>query len=167
MFTMRRSEATSRPARRSQIPGLACYRELLQRILSQGLSNKQLALAVAIGATIGILPTVWGTSILCFIIAFFLRINQVVIQAANYLVYPLQVAFFIPFSTFGQALFPTTFHEATALTSNIFTYDWSNFDSGLWDLQLSALTGWSVLAMPCIVTTYLIILLLNQLFIKR
>jgi hypothetical protein len=77
-----------------------------RKIFHQGLTPHQLALTIALGVAVGIVPLVWGATPLCALLAFRLRLNQVAIQAVNYLVYPLQIALFLPFYAFGAAIFP-------------------------------------------------------------
>lgn len=77
--------------------------------LKQGICPRDLALAFALGATLGIMPLVWGTSLICIVIASWLRINQVVMQLANYLMYPVQIILFIPYLILGEKLFTTNF----------------------------------------------------------
>jgi uncharacterized protein (DUF2062 family) len=93
---------------KARIPGAKTFDRLKARLLDllkQGMQPRQLALALALGATIGLLPTVWGTSVLCILFAWLLRLNQVVVQLANYLVYPLQILLFIPYFHLGENLF--------------------------------------------------------------
>lgn len=80
-------------------------RQQFSDLLQQGLQPRQLAMALALGATIGMLPTVWGTSLLCFLCAGVVRLNHLAVQIGNYLVYPLQILFFIPYLKFGELLF--------------------------------------------------------------
>lgn len=80
-------------------------RQLIAEQLRQGLTPRQLALALAVGGTIGAMPLVWGTSLLCVLLAGLLRLNQAVVQTANFLVYPLQILFFLPYLKWGEALF--------------------------------------------------------------
>lgn len=77
-----------------------------RKIFHQGLTPHQLALTIALGVAVGIVPLVWGATPLCALLAFRLRLNQVAIQAVNYLVYPLQIVLFLPFYTLGAAIFP-------------------------------------------------------------
>ncbi len=77
-----------------------------KKLLSQGLSAHQLALAVAVGLTIGVLPTIWGSSLICVLISWRLGLNQLAVQTINYLVYPLQLALFVPFAIWGQPALP-------------------------------------------------------------
>lgn len=73
--------------------------------LKQGLSPHQAALACALGAWIGVLPLLGGTMALCAVVAWRLRLNQVLIQVANYAVYPLQFMLLYPFFKAGVRLF--------------------------------------------------------------
>jgi uncharacterized protein (DUF2062 family) len=73
--------------------------------LKQGLSPEKLALCVALGCVVGIFPVLGSTTILCAAIAWVLGLNQPAIQSVNYLVYPLQLAFLIPFFRMGEWLF--------------------------------------------------------------
>jgi uncharacterized protein (DUF2062 family) len=74
-------------------------------LLSQGMMPRQLALAIAMGIAIGLLPTAWGTSLVCILFAAIFRLNQMLVQLANYLVYPLQILLFIPYFRLGEFLF--------------------------------------------------------------
>lgn len=79
---------------------------LAKKIALQGTTPQQLALTVALGVTVGIVPCVWGATPLCGLLALRLRLNQIAIQAVNYLVYPLQIALFLPFYSLGATIFP-------------------------------------------------------------
>lgn len=109
MFTTIASEPGSEASRavkpwlvrlRSTRPG-----RLLQDLLRQGLSPGQVALAVAVGASIGIMPLVWGTSLIGVLLAAMLRLNHPLVQAVNYACYPLQILLFYPFCRLGLWLF--------------------------------------------------------------
>lgn len=83
-------------------------RRLLRPLLDQlrqGVSPEQLALTLALGATVGILPILGATTLACALLALWLRLNQPVIQLVNYLMYPLQLALLIPFFRLGEWLF--------------------------------------------------------------
>jgi hypothetical protein len=78
---------------------------VVQGILAQGLSPGEMALTVSLGLTLGTLPLVLGTSMLCFLTASRLKLNHPAIQLANYLSWPLQVVLFLPFFRLGNTLF--------------------------------------------------------------
>lgn len=75
-------------------------------LLAAGLSPRELALTLALGAVLGTLPLLWGTTLLCAGAAVVFRLNQGAIQVVNYLVYPLQVMLLVPYYRLGGLLFP-------------------------------------------------------------
>jgi uncharacterized protein (DUF2062 family) len=81
-------------------------KEALHRFLSSGLTPQKMAFTVALGVTLGILPILWGTTLICAAAAFVFRLNQAGIQLVNYLSYPLQLALLLPFYRLGERLFP-------------------------------------------------------------
>ena len=74
-------------------------------LLKQGITPHKIALAVVLGALLGMAPVLGTTLISCTIAALALRLNLVLIQIANNLVYPLQLLLLIPFVQAGQRLF--------------------------------------------------------------
>jgi uncharacterized protein (DUF2062 family) len=83
-------------------------RRLLQPLkdqLTQGVSPARLALALALGAVVGVFPVLGVTTLACAAVAAGLRLNQPAIQVANYVAYPLQLLLFIPFFQAGAWLF--------------------------------------------------------------
>jgi len=73
--------------------------------LRQGLSPEGMAWSLALGLGAGVSPLVGTSTGLCIALAFVFRLNQVVMQVANYLAYPLQLALLIPFIRLGEKLF--------------------------------------------------------------
>ncbi|HWW20886.1 MAG TPA: DUF2062 domain-containing protein [Steroidobacteraceae bacterium] len=72
--------------------------------LRQGITPQKIALTVAIGATLGLFPILGSTTLLCFLAGLLLKLNQPIIQAINYLVYPLQVTGIYFFIRVGEWL---------------------------------------------------------------
>ncbi|NLV24687.1 MAG: DUF2062 domain-containing protein [Deltaproteobacteria bacterium] len=75
-------------------------------LLHQGLAPDQLARGFACGLTLGILPLPWGITPLCVLVAWRLGLNQAVVQAGNWLAWPLQLLLFVPFMRIGEYLLP-------------------------------------------------------------
>ncbi len=136
------------------------FKELIGKALSQGISPHQLALTIALGVIIGILPVVWGSTLLCAFLAFFLRLNQVVIQTANYLSYPIQIALFVPFYRMGARFFPwgPSFSRAALLDG--FRKGWSGNISLLIVATLKAISAWLIIAPASAILLYLILRLI-------
>ena len=105
-------------------------REFLQRrlvapllaLLRQGVTPRELALSLALGATIGLIPVLGVSSALCALAALLLRLNMPAIQLVNYLLTPLQLLLIIPLLRFGERLvgappYPVTLESGLALLS--------------------------------------------------
>ncbi|GJM30702.1 MAG: membrane protein [Cyclobacteriaceae bacterium] len=76
----------------------------LSAYFKSGQNPEKLALTVALGVTLGVFPVLGVTTILCFLVAIPLKLNVIIIQMANYLVYPLQLITFIPLIKIGGNL---------------------------------------------------------------
>lgn len=75
-------------------------------LFSGGLAPREMAFTLCLGGALGVMPLIWGTTVLCALLAARFRLNQAAMQAINYLCYPLQLALFIPFCRLGEQLFP-------------------------------------------------------------
>lgn len=105
-------------------------REFLQRrvvapllvLLGQGVTPRELALCLALGITIGLIPVLGVSTALCAVVALALKLNMPAIQLVNYLLTPLQLILIIPLLRLGEHLagappFPVTVESALALLS--------------------------------------------------
>jgi uncharacterized protein (DUF2062 family) len=81
--------------------------------LRDGMAPKKLSLTIAVGVSLGIVPVLGATTLLCAAAALLFRLNMPVIMLANYLVYPLQFLFLLPFIKMGEKLFGTGSFELT------------------------------------------------------
>lgn len=79
--------------------------EPLRRLRGGGLSPRSLAWALAVGALVGSMPLVWGSSLLCLGAALLLRLNPLAAQVGNYAAWPLQLALAYPYLRLGAAWF--------------------------------------------------------------
>ena len=90
-------------------------RRLIQPIrsqLTQGVSPASLSVGIAAGSLCGIFPILGTTTVLTTFVAFVFRLNQPVMQAINWLAYPVQLALIPIFIRAGEFLFgadPITF----------------------------------------------------------
>lgn len=132
-----------RAIRRLAFPG--GFRRKGTEFLGLGLTPEKLALTLALGATLGTLPLLCGTTLLCAIAAFLLRLNQAGIQIVNYLVYPLQLMFIIPYYRLGGMLF--TKHAFTQSA-----YPGLLADAGA--ATVKAVAAWGLTAPVIAVTVY-------------
>ncbi|MCK4701035.1 MAG: DUF2062 domain-containing protein [Bacteroidales bacterium] len=133
-------------------------RDPLIWLLKQGISPHKLALSVTFGILIGIIPVLGITTVLCAFVACFLRLNMVAIQLANWLVYPLQFLFYIPFLKTGEWIFenPEIPISVTSLVQMI-RDDWL---LSLQKFALAHLAGagaWLLISIPLGVGIYFIL----------
>jgi len=73
--------------------------------LTQGLSADTIALTVAVGLCIAVIPIIGVTTALSFLAAWALRLNQPIIQTINWTSYPLQLLMIVPFIRLGERIF--------------------------------------------------------------
>lgn len=115
-------------------------------LLKQGVTPEKLALSLAFGIGLGILPVLGISTVLCTVVAMALRLNLPAIQLVNYLVAPLQIALIIPFVRLGEHLHgvppqPITISEGFKLMEIGVIHAIVT----LWDAIVHAMLGWIVL----------------------
>jgi uncharacterized protein (DUF2062 family) len=128
----------------------------LKAILAAGLTPRKLLATLCIGAALGLMPLVWGTTILCAVAAYVFRLNQVVLQSVNYLLYPLQLALIIPYCRLGARLFPW----GPPFPAEILSYVLHGHGGGMIKLfawaTLKAVAAWLLTAPPLALVLYLL-----------
>jgi len=86
----------------------AIHRKLIQpfiELLKQGVTPEKIALTVAVGISLGVIPVIGSTTLLCTLAAVALRLNLPAILLVNGVVYPLQLALLVPFLRAGAWIF--------------------------------------------------------------
>lgn len=78
--------------------------DLIVAQFRQGITPEKIALTVALGCVLATFPILGSTTLLCTAAALWLRLNQPIIQLANYLCYPLQIVLLIPLYRAGEWL---------------------------------------------------------------
>ncbi len=126
----------------------------VRAVMSCGLTPRKLALTLCIGIAFGIIPLVWGTSLICIVIAHVFRLNHVALQTVNYLLWPVHLSLLVPFYTLGARLFtwgpPVPQHLISALT----------LSPGLTSLKIislitvKAVAAWMVIVLPAALLAY-------------
>jgi uncharacterized protein (DUF2062 family) len=79
---------------------------------TQGVTPQKIALTIALGLNLAVFPILGSTTLLCALVALWLRLNQPVIQLANWLAYPLQFLLLPVFIRIGEWIMrapPVTF----------------------------------------------------------
>jgi uncharacterized protein (DUF2062 family) len=136
-------------------------------LLKQGITPEKLALTVALGSLLGTIPVLGTTTFLCTVAALALRLNLPAIHLVNYAVYPLQLAFFIPFIKIGSAIIGGP--EITVTIAEIIRLANENFFEmvhTLWLANLFGLIVWLAAGIPISFFVYIIFLYLFRKALK-
>lgn len=124
-------------------------------VLKPEASVERTAVCLSVGIALGLMPLLWGTSLLCFIFAWTFGLNHILIQAMNYLLYPIQLSLLWPFFHFGAALFGISGPANSPIPADMDTAIWDVLPS-IWVANLYALLLWCILATFGIPTLYTI-----------
>ena len=127
-------------------------------LLSEGMTPHKIALTLALGVLLGAIPVLGTTTVLCALAAVVLRLNLPLIEAVQFLAYPLQLLLLIPFMQAGQWIFrqpplPFTRVELLALLHS----GWRHAIEQLWLYSLHGVVAWLLLGGAGAALIYLIV----------
>lgn len=136
--------------------------------LTQGISAEKLAWTIAIGCGLGIFPIMGTTSLVCFLAAIALGLNQPVIQVVCHALWVAHLALILPFIKLGQWI-----HGADPITASIpellkefFASPWQfTQDYGL--AAWHGIVAWALVAIPLTLLIRLITLPLLRVAASR
>ena len=137
-------------------------------LLRQGITPEKMALTLALGTVIGVIPAFGLTTVICTFLGLRLRLNLAVFILISYLVQPLQLVLFIPFIKAGVMLvgfgnFQLSFDQVMGLFKN----DWLQALAQLWQASLAGVLAWLLTALPLLGLLYLVFLLLLRRFMPK
>ncbi|MBS0631655.1 MAG: DUF2062 domain-containing protein [Verrucomicrobia bacterium] len=132
--------------------------------LTQGITPEKIALTVAIGSACALFPLLGFTTLLCFLVALALRLNQPITQLINQALWPLHVPAILLCVRVGEAMFgvPHQLHfvremhqvwnQPGSLWERLSTF-FTHFGPTAWH----AVVAWAVIAPLYIIAVYLIL----------
>lgn len=127
----------------------------LLALLKQGLSPRELALCIALGAGIGLFPVLGVSTPLLTIIALARKLNLAAIQLVSYALSPIQLVLIIPFMRLGEWAVGATPQPMTiAAGMEILSTGILEAIITLWDAIIHATVGWLILGPLAIYVTY-------------
>jgi uncharacterized protein (DUF2062 family) len=130
--------------------------------LCQGISPRRLALTLALGFAVGCIPVVGIPTLVCAALALTLRLNLPAIQAANYVVMPLQLLLIVPFVRLGGWLIDSSRNQTLQAGALLHASPLTQVTQMGW-LAGQALLAWVVIAIPAVVVlTFTLPLLLRR-----
>lgn len=118
-----------------------------------GVTPQKLALTLCLGAALGVMPLLWGTTLICIMLAHFFRLNQVALQSINYLLYPVQLALLLPFFKMGSWLFPWEPPLPPHMLATLANNPWSSLNILGW-MTLKSLAAWVITVIPASLFAY-------------
>ena len=120
--------------------------EKVKQQISQGNNPKQITHAICAGLFLGIFPVIGATTTLCVIYAYIFKLNHVLIQGINYLVYPLQGLLWIIFLRGGSGILGEKNNEQWSLEyfTQAFQNDKWEFFTGIAWIQLYGVLAWFI-----------------------
>lgn len=126
--------------------------------LKQGITPDKIALTLALGATLATFPILGSTTILCGLAAVILKLNQPIIQLANWLCYPLQILLLIPFYGMGEWLFGTP-HLSLSIPQMVQRFDAGplQFVRDFGVIALGGIGAWCLTAPLAIAVIYFVL----------
>ena len=132
--------------------------------LRQGISPRRLALTLALGFAIGCIPVVGIPTLVCAGLALLLRLNLPAIQAANYIVMPLQLLLIVPFMRLGGWLTAFSANNQPARSVPLLLHASPlALMTQMSSLAGQALLAWVVIAVPAVlVLTFTLPVLLRR-----
>lgn len=121
----------------------------MANLLKQGMTPHKLAVTVALGTVVGVVPALGVTTLMGTALAARFRLNIAATVLISYLMQPLQLLLIIPFARLGIYLFGLqelrfTLDEMIAM----FKTDWLEALNSLWKANLVAVLAWALLALP-------------------
>jgi uncharacterized protein (DUF2062 family) len=118
-----------------------------------GLTPQKLAQTLCIGCALGILPLLWGTTLICLLVAHLLKLNHVALQTVNYLFYPLQLVLLVPFFKLGAWLFPCGPPLPSQLIESLMRSPLTSLQLLSW-IIIKSLAAWLVTVVPVMMLCY-------------
>ena len=128
-------------------------------LLRQGLSPEQLALTVAVGVGVGLVPFLGAITTLATLAALRLRLNVAAMQLVSHLMTPLQLLIFLPLLRQGARLLGNAQEKELTLNQvrQLFAHDWRAALHLLWRAEVGALALWLLGALPLMVVLYFVL----------
>jgi uncharacterized protein (DUF2062 family) len=132
------------------------FRERILDLLRAGTSPEEISLTISLGMTLGTIPILGSTTLLCATSAFMMRLNVPLIMLVNYFVYPLQLLLYIPLLLAGARLLDRNVKILTLEgVYQMLRTDFLGTIQKLFWANLGAVLIWSVVALPVGVLSYL------------
>lgn len=113
--------------------------------LTQGTTPEKIALTIAVGVAAGLFPFLGFTTLLCFVLAFILRLNQPIIHLVNQVLWPVHLTMILVYVHFGAWIYQAeTLPFDPAEVPHLFLHSQREFWARFGLIGLHAFTAWAV-----------------------
>ena len=124
-------------------------------LLTMGLSPGKLALTVALGFSIGIMPLLGVATLVCTALGYRLKLNIPALLLICYLAGPFYLVLYLPFIklgiwVFGASDFRMSFEEIL----DLFRKDWLLALNKIWLANMLGVVAWGLVSIPLSVLIY-------------
>lgn len=137
-------------------------------LLRQGLTPRQLALCLALGAGVGMFPVLGVSTPVLTVLALWLRLNLAAIQLVSWLIGPLQLAMIIPFMRLGEWLVGAAPQPLTVEAGmEIIAQGVLQAIVTMWDAIVHAAIGWMLIGPAAIYVLYRLLIPVLQRALQR
>lgn len=128
----------------------------LMGLLRQGLSPEQLALTVALGVAVGLVPVLGAITTVAALVAWRLRLNVAALQLVSHLMTPLQLLLLVPLLRQGARLWGNVQAQDLSLAHvrYLFVHDWRAALQLLWRAEVGAIALWLLAAGPLVAVLF-------------
>lgn len=118
--------------------------------LTQGITPDRIAFTLAVGLALGLFPFLGFTTILCFVVAAALKLNQPIIQVLNQLLWPIWIPMVAVYIKVGAAIFgAAAMPFDPAEVSRLFVTSQGEFWAKFGMVGVHAFTAW-IISVPLI-----------------
>ncbi len=123
--------------------------------LTQGITPEKIALTIAVGGACALFPIFGTTTLLCFLVALVLRLNQPIIQLLNQALWPVHVPVILWLVRLGEMIFGVPHQRFRPKEMyHLFWQDTGRFFEKFGTIALHAVVAWALLAPFFIVLCY-------------
>lgn len=115
--------------------------------LTQGITPEKIALTVAVGSAVALFPILGTTTLLCFLVALILKLNQPITQLINQALWPVHVPAIFLCVRLGERVFGVHHVRFSIRVMNEMLWNQpKQFFHTFGSTALYAIVGWAILA---------------------
>jgi uncharacterized protein (DUF2062 family) len=132
-------------------------RDPLVQQLTQGITPEKIALTIAVGSACALFPLLGTTSLLCFLVALALRLNQPITQLINQACWPIHIPVIFACVKLGDRLFGVPYHRfSVRQMQELLWHEPGRFLQDFGMIAFRAVVAWALLAPFYVAVVYFI-----------